>query len=109
MAKFHVKKGDTVKVLAGEYKGQQGTILEMLPAKNKAIVEGINVVKIHEKPSASNPQGGIRETEAPIHLSNLMFVDPKSGQAARVGRKKDDNGKLMRYAKVKEETKETDN
>ncbi len=108
MAKFHVKKGDTVKILAGEHKGQQGVILEMLPVKNKAIVEGINLVKKHEKPSASNPEGGIRETESPIHLSNLMYVDPKSGKAVRVGRKKDDSGKLARYPKLKEETQETD-
>lgn len=99
MAKFHVKKGDNVKVLAGEYKGQTGTIIEMLPDTNKALVEGINVVKKHNKPSASNPQGGITEKEAPIHLSNLMLVDPKSGEATRVGRKKDDNGKLVRYSK----------
>lgn len=103
MAKFHVKKGDNVKVLAGEYKGQTGTIIEMLPDANKALVEGINVVKKHNKPSASNPQGGVTEKEAPIHLSNLMLVDPKSGDATRVGRKKDDSGKLVRYSKKTQE------
>lgn len=102
MAKFHIKKGDTVKVLAGEYKGQTGKVIEMLGEKNKALVEGINVVKKHEKPSASNPQGGIIEKEAPIHLSNLMYVDA-NGKASRVGRKKDDNGKLVRYSKKTEE------
>jgi len=102
MAKFHIKKGDTVKVLAGEYKGQTGKVIEMLGEKNKALVEGINVVKKHEKPSASNPQGGIIEKEAPIHLSNLMYVDA-NGEASRVGRKKDDNGKLVRYSKKTEE------
>lgn len=102
MAKFHIKKGDTVKVLAGEYKGQTGKVIEMLGEKSKALVEGINVVKKHEKPSASNPQGGIIEKEAPIHLSNLMYVDA-NGEASRVGRKKDDNGKLVRYSKKTEE------
>lgn len=102
MAKFHIKKGDTVKVLAGEYKGQTGKVIEMLGDKNKALVEGINVVKKHEKPSASNPQGGIIEKEAPIHLSNLMYVDA-SGNASRIGRKEDENGKLVRYSKKTEE------
>tara|TARA_R110002124_G_scaffold272516_1_gene441695 strand:+ start:198 stop:518 length:321 start_codon:yes stop_codon:yes gene_type:complete len=103
MAKFHVKKGDKVKVLAGESKGQTGTIIEMLPGKNKALVEGINVIKKHEKPSATNPQGGIIEKEAPIHLSNLMLVDPKSGDATRTGRKADEKGKLVRYSKKSQE------
>ncbi len=102
MKKFHVKKGDTVKILSGEYKGQTGKIIEMLPEKNKALVEGINLVKKHNKPSASNPQGGITEMEAPIHLSNLMYVDG-SGQASRLGRKADDKGKLARYSKKTQE------
>ena len=102
MAKFHVKKGDKVKVLAGEYKGQTGTIIEMLPSKNKAIVEGVNVVKRHMKPTATNPQGGITEKEAPIHLSNLMYVDG-NGDASRIGRKEDENGKLVRYSKKTQE------
>lgn len=103
MAKFHVKKGDKVKVLAGEYKGQTGTIIEMLPDAGKALVEGINVVKKHQKPSAANPQGGIVEQEAPIYLSKLMLVDPKTNEATRVGRKLDDNGKLVRYSKKTQE------
>ncbi len=102
MAKFHIKKGDTVKVLAGEYKGKTGKVIEMLGDKNKALVEGINLVKKHNKPSAANPQGGITEMEAPVHLSNLMFVDG-SGTASRIGRKKDDNGKLVRYSKKTQE------
>lgn len=102
MAKFHIKKGDTVKVLAGEYKGQTGKVIEMLGEKNKALVEGINLVKKHNKPSAANPQGGITEMEAPVHLSNLMFVDG-SGKASRIGRKKDDAGKLVRYSKKTQE------
>lgn len=102
MAKFHIKKGDTVTVLSGEYKGQTGKVLEMITDKNKALVEGINVVKKHQKPSASNPQGGIVEKEAPIHLSNLMYVDA-NGKASRIGRKQDEKGKLVRYSKKTQE------
>jgi len=97
--KLHVRKGDTVKVISGNSKGKTGKVLEVHPAKYRAIVEGVNVVSKHIKPSASNPNGGIDKTEASIHLSNLMVVDPSSGQASRVGRKADDNGKLVRYAK----------
>ena len=103
MAKFHIKKGDKVKVLSGEYKGQTGTVIEMLPGVRKALVEGINVVKKHQKPSASNPQGGIIEKEAPMHLSKLMLVDPKTNEPTRIGRKLDDNGKLVRYSKKTQE------
>lgn len=103
MAKFHVKKGDKVKVLSGEDKGQTGTIIEMLPKAGKAIVEGVNVVKKHQKPSAANPQGGIVEQEAPITLSKLMLVDPKTNEATRTGKKLDDNGKLVRYSKKTQE------
>jgi large subunit ribosomal protein L24 len=95
MAKLHIKKGDTVKVLAGEYKGETGKVIRIYPDKNKALVEGINVVKKHNKPTAENPQGGITEMEAPVHLSNLMYVDA-NGEASRIGRKKDDQGKLVR-------------
>lgn len=102
MAKLHIKKGDTVKVLAGEYKGQTGKVIQILPEKNKALVEGINVVKKHNKPTAENPQGGITEMEAPVHLSNLMYVDA-NGEASRIGRKEDDKGKLVRYSKKTQE------
>jgi large subunit ribosomal protein L24 len=102
MAKLHIKKGDTVKVLAGEYKGQTGKVIQVLIAKNKALVEGINVVKKHNKPTAENPQGGITEMEAPVHLSNLMYVDA-NGEASRIGRKEDDKGKLVRYSKKTQE------
>lgn len=102
MAKLHIKKDDTVKVLAGEYKGQTGKVIRVYPEKNKALVEGINVVKKHNKPTAENPQGGITEMEAPVHLSNLMYVDA-NGDASRVGRKKDDQGKLVRYSKKTQE------
>jgi len=103
MAKFHIKKGDKVVVLSGEDKGKEGQVLEMLPAKGKAIVEGINVVKKHKKPSATDPQGGIEETEAPIYLSKLMLIDPATGEPTRVGRKADENGKLVRYSKKTQE------
>lgn len=97
--KFHVKKGDTVKVLAGNSKGKTGAVLEVIPGKYKAIVEGLNMVTKHTKPSAENPEGGIKKVEAPIHMSNLMLVDPASGKATKVGRTAGDNGKLVRVAK----------
>lgn len=98
MAKFHIKKNDTVKVLTGESKGEEGKVLEVYPDKNRALVEGVNLVKRHTKPNAAYPNGGIVEKEAAIHLSNLMLVDPKSGDATRTGRKVVD-GKLVRYSK----------
>lgn len=97
--KFHIKKGDTVKVLSGNSRGKTGKILEVYTSKYKAIVEGLNMVTKHNKPSAENPEGGIKNIEAPIHISNLMLVDPASGEATRTGRKADDKGKLQRYSK----------
>lgn len=85
-------------VIAGESKGYQGKVLEVIPKKNKAIVEGANVVSKHTKPNANNTEGGILKQEAPVHLSNLMVIDPKDGKPTRVGRKVVDN-KLVRYAK----------
>jgi large subunit ribosomal protein L24 len=99
MKKFHIKKGDTVQVIAGEDKGKSGKVMEMIVDKNRAIVEGLNMVQKHQKPSATNPQGGIEETEAPIHISNLMVLDPKENTPTRIGRKKDENGKSVRFAK----------
>lgn len=99
MKKFHIKKGDTVQVIAGEDKGKTGKVMEMIVDKNRAIVEGLNIVQKHQKPSATNPQGGIEETEAPIHISNLMVLDPKENTPTRIGRKKDENGKSVRFAK----------
>lgn len=99
MAKLHLKKGDTVKVIAGEAKGEQGKVIRVIVDKNRAVVEGVNIVSKHKKPSASSPQGGIVKEEAPIHISNLMVLDPKSGEPSRVGRKIGNNGKLVRYAK----------
>ncbi len=97
--KIHVKKGDTVFVISGEYKGQQGRVLEVLRNKNRAIVEGMNLVSKHTKPNAQNPQGGIIKKEAPVHLSNLLLVDPSTGEPSRIGRKLNDKGKLVRFAK----------
>lgn len=97
--KLHIKKGDTVKVITGDSKGKTGTVLTVIPEKRKAIIEGVNVVSKHQKPSASNPNGGIKQMEAPVHISNLMLVDPSSGEATRIGRKVDTDGKLKRYSK----------
>jgi large subunit ribosomal protein L24 len=99
MAKFHIKKGDTVMVIAGESKGQSGRIIRVIPKANRAVVEGVNMVFKHQKPSATNPQGGRLQMEAPLHISNLKLVDPKSGEPTRIGRKKDEKGKLVRFAK----------
>ena len=97
--KLHIKKGDMVYVNAGDSKGQQGKVLKVDAQKQRAIVEGVNISKKATKPNAKNPQGGIIEQEAPIHISNLMLIDPKSGKPTKVGRKLDDKGKLVRYAK----------
>jgi len=97
--KLHIRKGDTVKVIAGNARGKTGVVLEVQSAKNRAFVEGVNVVTKHVKPSATNPEGGIEKSEASVHLSNLMLVDPASGEATRTGRKMDDKNKLQRYSK----------
>lgn len=97
--KLHIRKGDKVLVLAGNDKGKEGTVLEVLMEKNRAIVEGINMVTKHEKPSAGKPEGGIKKTEAAIHISNLMLINPADGKPTRTGRKLDDKGKLQRYSK----------
>ncbi len=97
--KLHIKKGDNVYVNAGNSKGATGKVLEVIPAKERAIVEGVNMVKKHTKPSAQHPQGGIIEQEASIHISNLQVVDPKTGKATKIARKVGENGKLVRVAK----------
>lgn len=95
--KLHIKVGDTVKVLSGESRGQEGKVLTIDRNKERATVEGLNIVKRHTKPSASEPQGGIVEKEGTIHISNLMVV--VKGQASRIGRKENAKGKLVRYSK----------
>ena len=99
MSKLHIKKGDLVFVNAGEDKGKTGRVLKVLVDKQRAIVEGINMVSKSTKPNAKNPQGGIVKQEAPIHISNLNVVDPKSGKPTRIGRRLNDKGKLVRFAK----------
>jgi large subunit ribosomal protein L24 len=100
---MHVKKGDKVVVISGKDKGKQGTILEAYPKKDRVLVEGVNIVKKHSKPSQVNPQGGIISREAAIHVSNVMPLDPKSGKPTRVGYKIE-NGKKVRVAKISGET-----
>lgn len=100
--KLKIKKGDTVVVTSGTKRGKQGVVKSVEIEKNRAIVEGVNMVKKHTKPSAKFPQGGIIEKEAPIHISNLMLVEPKSGKPSRVGRKVVD-GKIVRYTKKNNE------
>jgi large subunit ribosomal protein L24 len=97
--KFHIKKGDTVYVIAGKEKGKTGKVLRILRDKNKAIVERLNIVKRHMRPSRKNPAGGIVEKEAGIHISNLMLYCPKCGRPTRVGRKRLGSGEKVRYCK----------
>lgn len=97
--KLHIKKGDTVVVIAGESKGQRGKVLSVQVEKQRAIVEGINLVSKHTKPNAKNTQGGIVKQEAPIHISNLMLIEPATGNPTRIGRKKNEEGKIVRYSK----------
>lgn len=96
---MHIKSGDTVLIIAGDEKGKKGKILSVDQAKRRAIVEGMNMVTKHIKPTATTPQGGIEKKEAPIHISNLKLVDPKTGDATRIGRKRNEDGKLVRYSK----------
>ena len=99
MKKLHIKKGDMVIVNAGEDKGKTGKVLQVLVQKDRAIVEGVNLVSKSTKPNAKNPQGGIVKQEASIHVSNLNLVDPKAGKATRIGRKLNAEGKKARHAK----------
>ena len=99
MSKLHIKKGDTVYVNAGNNKGATGKVLKVLVSEQRAVVEGINMVTKSQKPSAKNPQGGFVKQEAPIHISNLNVLDPKSGKPTRIGRKLNADGKRVRYAK----------
>lgn len=96
---MHIKKGDTVYVNAGDDKGKTGRVLEVQVAKSRAIVEGVNMVTKSTKPTAKYPQGGLVKMEAPVHISNLNVVDPKTGKPTRVGRRKNEAGKSVRYSK----------
>jgi len=99
MSKLHIKKGDTVFVNTGESKGSTGRVLQVFVKKQRAIVEGINLVSKHTKPNAKSPQGGIVKKEASIHISNLNVLDPKSGKPTRITRMENAAGKLVRFAK----------
>ncbi|HRB72535.1 50S ribosomal protein L24 [Flavobacterium sp. WV_118_3] len=94
MMKLKIKSGDIVKVIAGDHKGAEGKVLRVLREKNKAIIEGINMVSKHTKPSAKNPQGGIVKKEAPIHISNIALIDPKTKSATKVGVKVEGDKKV---------------
>ena len=100
---MHVKKGDKVMVISGKDKGKTGTILASFPKKDRVLVEGVNIVKKHSKPSQMNPQGGIINMEAAVHVSNVMIIDPKTNEPTRVGYKVED-GKKVRIAKKSGET-----
>ena len=97
--KLHIKKDDKVIVISGDDKGKDGKVLEVDPEKRRALVEGVNFVTKHQKPSAGKPEGGIKKVEAFIHLSKLMLLDPATGLPTRVGRKLNDKNKLQRYSK----------
>ncbi|MBE9509321.1 MAG: 50S ribosomal protein L24 [Bacteroidetes bacterium] len=96
---MHIKKGDTVVIITGESKEQRGRVLEVNRKAQRALVEGVNIISKHTKPDAQNPQGGIVKKEAPVHISNLMLIDPSSGDPTRIGRKYNDKNKLVRYSK----------
>jgi len=97
--KFHIKTGDKVMVIAGNHKGKEGVIKQVIREKERAIVEGVNMVTKYFKPTQTNPQGSMEQVEAGIHISNLMLIDPATGQPTRTGRKLDAKGKLKRYSK----------
>lgn len=97
--KLKIRKGDTVMVISGNSAGKSGRVLDIIREKNRAIVEGVNIITKHSKPTQQNPDGGIIKKEASIHLSNLMVVDPKTSEPTRIGRKLNDKNKLVRYSK----------
>jgi len=99
ITKLHIKKGDQVRVTTGNAKGEEGRIVSVDRKKYRAVVEGVNMVSRHVKPSASNPQGGIVKKEASIHISNLALLDPKTKAPSKVGRKADKEGNMVRYFK----------
>jgi large subunit ribosomal protein L24 len=100
MVKLKIKKGDKVKIIAGNERGKEGLVASVLVEEQRVVVEGLNVRKKHRKPSASNPQGGIEEFSAPVHISNVQLIDPKSNKPTKVGRVVSKDGKIQRVAKV---------
>lgn len=98
-SKLHIRKNDHVKVIAGNDRNKQGQVLRVLPKAHTAFVQGICIITRHRKPSAKNPKGSLEKREAPVHISNLMLIDPATGLPTRVGRKRNEQGKLQRYAK----------
>jgi large subunit ribosomal protein L24 len=99
MKKFHIKKGDFVEVISGSSKGTRGKVARVVTNTYRAVVEGANMVSKHQKPSATNPNGGIIQMEAPIHMSNLMLVDAKTDKVTRISRKRNENGQAVRISK----------
>jgi len=100
--KLHVKKGDDVKIIAGNDRGREGRVLAVFPKKERVLVEGVNMRIHHERPTQQNPQGGRIEKEAPVHISNVMVIDPTTGEPTRIGRKRieeESGGRWVRYAK----------
>lgn len=97
--RLRIKKGDTVYVISGSYKGSKGRVLAAMPEERRVIVEGVNLVSKHTKPNAQHTQGGIIKQEAPIHVSNVMLVDPSTNKPTRVGKRRNEEGRLVRYAK----------
>lgn len=97
--KVHVRTGDRVKILAGKHRHEHGTVLRVFPKAYRAVVEGMNIVSRHLKPSTEHPKGSIQKKLSSIHISNLMLVDPVTGEPTPVGRKYNEGGKLQRYAK----------
>jgi large subunit ribosomal protein L24 len=97
--KLHIRTGDTVKVISGNEKGKTGLVKSVIIDKQRALIEGVNMITKHMKPNAQNPQGSIEKKEGSIHISNLMLVDPATGEPTRTGRKLNDKGKLQRFSK----------
>jgi len=103
MSKIHIKKGDNVYVLSGEDRGKTGRVLKVIPKTYRAIVEGVNIVTKATKPTAQHPQGGLIKKEAPIHISNLNLIDPKTGKPTRIAIRREADGKVTRISKKSKE------
>ena len=97
--KFKIRRGDLVRVIAGDDRGKEGRVLEVNLEKRRVVVEGVNIVTKHQKPSAGKPNGELKKTEAGVHVSNVALIDPAKGGTTRVGRKRNEQGKLQRFSK----------